>query len=350
MIKRIIILVGLLALIIFALISFAGKEELWATLSQANPKYVVMAILAYIIGVTCYSSGWAIILHIQGVKLTVRDQIKLCYSSVFFNEVTPTAACGGEVARSYFTIKKFGIDPGLAISGIVVHRALFSLKNGLITLPLGIVLILTYDVPPIILFALVLVLLFNIGGWGVLFYLSWDLARAERTTKKFIRLISRIKKPSPKMQESIMHTARTYNGSLRMLMKRLDLLPFMLIVCFFTWAAYGTLSTYAFKALGAEIDMERFLLIFTMYAIIRMIPSFLPEWVSSKEAILAVFFLATEFTPAMSVGAIVLMRMGNFMSFFILGGICTLLLGVKKSELKEMAKTKPSFKRRELQR
>lgn len=336
--KKVLGLIVLTFVIWVSIIFYVGMGEIVELLKTADLKYIPLVTTAYIIGITGYAAGWQVILHMQGLKMRNADVLKIVYSSVFFNEVTPTAAYGGEVARVYFAVKKFGLDAGTVIAGTVAHRAIASVKNGIITLPLGIYLILNYSVPWPVMIGLAIALTVNIGGWGILFFLGWNVKRAERIVEKMIGLISRIKKISPDTKDSIMKTVETYNKGLKMLTKRKDLLLLLMVMMAFVWGAYGTLATYAFKAMRAPVDMEALFLIFTMYAIIRMIPTALPEFVSSKEAILFIFFSQTGYDPVLSAAVIALMRVSNLLAFIVIGGICTLMLGFKKSDLAEMTK------------
>lgn len=335
--------IGILILTFVAwvgIILYVGVGEALELMKGVDLRFIPLVTSAYVIGITGYAAGWTIILHIQGLRLSNRDMLKIIYSSVFFNEVTPTAAYGGEVARVYFAVKKFGLDAGTVIAGAVAHRGIASAKNGIITLPLGIYVVLAFDVPWMILLGLIIALVLNLGGWGLIIILGWNVKRAERIVAWFIKLISKIKKVSPEKKDSIMKTVGTYNKGISMLLKRVDLLILVAICMMFVWGAYGTLMVYSFKAMRAPVDMESFMMIFVLYAIIRMLPTFLPEFTSSKEAILLVFLSTTGYDPALSLAVVALMRTSNLLAFIFIGGATTLMLGLKKSQLKEMAETK----------
>lgn len=337
--KRVVGLLALTLVIWVVIISYAGLKDAMVLLKSVDIKWIPMVTSAYVIGITGYAAGWIVILHMQGLRLPNKDVFKIVYSSVFFNEVTPTAAYGGEVARVYFAVKKFGLDAGTVIAGTVAHRAIASAKNGFITLFMGAYLVVAIGVPWPIILGLSIALVVNLGGWGILFFLGWDVNRAERIIEKLIGLISRIKKVGPDKKDSIMETVHMYNKGLRVLMVRKDLLLLIIVMMGFVWGAYGTLATYAFRAMGQDVDMEALFLIFTMYAIIRMIPTALPEFVSSKEAILFMFFSMTGYDKDLSLAVIALMRVSNLLAFILIGGISTLMLGFKKSDLAEMAKS-----------
>lgn len=335
--------IGILILTFIAwvgIILYVGVGEAVELLKGVDLKFIPLVTSAYVIGITGYAAGWTIVLHMQGLKLSNSNVLKIIYSSVFFNEVTPTAAYGGEVARVYFAVKKFGLDTGTVIAGTVAHRAIASAKNGIITFPLGIYLVLNYDVPWMVLIALVVALVLNLGGWGLILILGWNVKRAERIIGWIIKLISKIKKVSPEKKDSILETVGTYNTGIKILLKRVDLLVLIAVMMSFVWGAYGTLMVYSFEAMRAPVDMDSFVMIFILYAIIRMIPTFLPEFTSSKEAILLAFLSITGYDPALSLAVVALMRTSNLLAFIIIGGIATIMLGLKKSELKEMAKTK----------
>jgi uncharacterized protein (TIRG00374 family) len=336
--RRVIILIAFTFALYIGIMFYAGLGEVGRLVRSADLRYIPLVTTAYIIGITGYASGWTIILRMQGLRLGNWDVIKIIYSSVFFNETTPTAAYGGEVARVYFAVKKFGLDMGTVIAGTVAHRAIASAKNGIITLPLGIFVVLNYQINPLVLIGLIIALTINLGGWGAILILGWNVKRAERIIGGAIGLVSRIKKVSPEKKDSIMETVSTYNTGIKILLKRLDLLIFIALIMVFVWAAYGTLMVYSFKAMRAPVDMEAFLMIFVLYAIIRMIPTFLPEFTSSKEAILLAFLTVTGYNPALSFAVIALMRISNLLAFIVLGGITTLMLGFTKSSLKEMEK------------
>jgi len=344
--KKVLALVLLAFTIWVSIILYAGVEKILTVLKDAEVVWIPLVTVTYVIGITGYASGWTIVLRLMGLTLSVKDQIKIVYSSVFFNEVTPTAGYGGEAARAYFTIKKFGLEPGAATASIVFHRAIASVKQGIFTLFMGTYLMLNYHVPAVIMAALIIALFTNLGGWGVIFFLGWNLKRAESVVGKVLGLVTRIKKVSLNTKDSILHTVGQYNSALKMIMKRKDLLVYIMFTMAFVWAMYGTLATYSFRAMGVHVDtMEKLFMIFCLYAIIMQIPTFLPEFVRSKEAILILFFSMTmpaftgKASTALYVGVIALMSLSNLLAFIILGGITTIMLGFKKSQLKEFAET-----------
>ncbi len=342
--KKVFALIALAFTVWVSIVLYAGVGKIAAVIKDAESEWIPLVTVTYVIGITGYASGWTIILRLMGLTLSVKDQIKIVYSSVFFNEVTPTAGYGGEAARAYFTIKKFGLPAGTATASIVFHRAIASVKQGIFTLPMGTYLMLNYNVPPVIMAALIIALATNLGGWGVTFYLGWNLQRAERIVGKFLGLITRIKKVSPDTKDSILHTVGQYNAALKMILKRKDLLVYTMFTMCFVWAMYGTLATYSFRAMGVHVDtMEKLFMIFCLYAIIMQIPTFLPEFVRSKEAILLLFFSMTmpaftgKASTALYLGVIGLMSLSNLLAFIIIGGITTIMLGFKRSQLQEFA-------------
>jgi uncharacterized protein (TIRG00374 family) len=327
--KRVYLLIAISFLIILGLFGLADFDELYSILSSADIGMVLLSLLSYTLAIVVFAFIWHFLLKVTGLKLSMANNLRLVFSAVFFNVVTPTASYGGEAVRAYLLSKKFKLSAGKGAATIVAHRIIGTISNSLGTLALSIYLIVFYDIPTFLLAIIGFVTLSSFFGFLIVLYFGLRIEWSKKVTEKLFRIVSRFKEVSDESKKSVFESLESYHEGLNVMRKSIGVLLLSLLLGLFAWFFVNLVAIFAFKAVGGMVNMENFLLIFTFFSVSRLIPTGLPEFVGSKEAILAAMYSASGLPVSTSVAVIILIRLATQLWMILLGGAITLELGFK---------------------
>ncbi len=327
--KRVYILALVSVLIIIGLIGIADLDELSKILAGTNPAMVLLSLASYTLAIMVFALIWHYLLRAAGLDLGLVDNMRLVFSAVFFNVVTPTASYGGEAVRAYLISKRFGQDTGRSVATIVAHRIIGTISNSLATLVLGFYLIIFYAVPNILLAIIAVVTLSSFFGFLVILYFGLRIEWSKGVVNRLFRFVSRFRQVQERSRESVYATLESYHQGLEVLLSRKRILLFSLILGIGAWFFVNLVAIFAFQAVGGTLDAANFILIFTFFSVSRLIPTGLPEFVGSKEAILAGLYSASGLPVSTSVAVIILIRLATQLWMILLGGAITLQLGIE---------------------
>jgi uncharacterized protein (TIRG00374 family) len=115
-IVRILITIGLLAF----LFTRVDVETVTAALRQADPAYIVVALLLYLGAIFTNILKWGLLLRAQGVEAPWSALIRYTFVGLFFNNLLP-AAVAGDVMRGYGLARYTKRGADVAVS-LVVDR------------------------------------------------------------------------------------------------------------------------------------------------------------------------------------------------------------------------------------
>jgi uncharacterized protein (TIRG00374 family) len=327
--KRVFLLVVLSVLVVASLVGIADPKELLPTLRTADPAMVVLSIVAYTLAIAMFALIWHFLLKAANIELSLINNLRLVYSSVFFNVVTPTASYGGEAVRVWLLSKKFNIDAGRGTATIVAHRIIGTLSNSFGTFVLGAYLIVFYSVPKVLLAIIAVVTITSFFGFLIFLYFGLRIEWSKSVINSIFRFTSRFRKIPEGTKTSVYQSLESYHEGLGVLLRSRGVLISSLILGVFTWGIVNLVAVFSFRAVGGEITPENFLLVFTFFSVSRLIPTGLPEFVGSKEVILAGLYSASGLPVSISVAVSLLIRVASQLWMIILGGAITLHLGVE---------------------
>jgi glycosyltransferase 2 family protein len=108
-----------IALLLF-LFSRVNAEQVLASMAQATPTYVLLAIVLYLGAILSNALRWGILLRAQGVEVPWPALLRYTFVGLFFNNLLP-AAVGGDVMRGYGVARDTRRRADAAVS-VVVDR------------------------------------------------------------------------------------------------------------------------------------------------------------------------------------------------------------------------------------
>ncbi len=327
--RKVLALVVISLLILIGLLGIADLKELMQIMRSADPWMVIFSALSYTLAIAFFAVIWHLLIGSANLNLRFIDNLRLVFSSVFFNVVTPTASYGGEAVRAYLLTKKFNQDAGVGAATIVAHRIIGTLSNSAGTLLLGLYLISRYQVPQILIVITTAVTLSSFFGFVIVLYFGLRIEWSKKFVQKVFTLVSRFRDVTEEKKKSVNENLESYHEGLSVLLKSRQTLIYSMILGVVAWFFVNLVAVLAFKAVGGTITVENFLLIFTFFSVSRLIPTGLPEFVGSKEAILAALYSASGLPVSTSIAVIILIRLATQLWMILLGGAVTLQLGIE---------------------
>jgi uncharacterized protein (TIRG00374 family) len=327
--RRVYTLIALSILILIGLIEIADLGELLSILKGADLILVLLSITSYTLAIVVFAVIWHLLLKTTGLRLGLVNNLKLVFSAVFFNVVTPTASYGGEAVRAYLLSEKYNQDAGRGIATIVAHRIIGTISNSLGTFALGVYIILVYNVKTILIGIIGVVTITSFFGFLVFLYFGLRIDWSKKVVNKFFRFLSRFRSIKSETKRNVDSTLESYHEGLEILLSDKPTLLISLFLGFVTWFFVNLVAVFSYQSVGGLINTENFLLIFTLFSVSRLIPTGLPEFVGSKETILAGLISASGLPTSTSVAVIILIRVATQAWMIVLGGAITLEIGVE---------------------
>lgn len=117
---------GLAALI--ALIRRAGADNVWDTLSNVRPGWLLVWLCVEAVIFVGFALRWRMLLRSLGAELPLRRLVGVRVAGLAVGTLTPGAKLGGEPLRAYL-IARDGVPSGPAIASVAVDRALELVAN-----------------------------------------------------------------------------------------------------------------------------------------------------------------------------------------------------------------------------
>lgn len=84
--------------------------EILGTLKETRLRYVILAILVYLLSVYLFAVRWQRVLCSMSYEIKAADLVPVIFGGIFANNLTPASRAGGEPLRIFWVNKKFGIN------------------------------------------------------------------------------------------------------------------------------------------------------------------------------------------------------------------------------------------------
>jgi len=97
-------------------------EEILRTFQEARIRYVVPAVLVYLLSVYLFAVRWQKVLFCIGYNLKATCLVPIYFGAIFMNNITPANMTGGEPLRILWANKLFGISYTNAFKTILFER------------------------------------------------------------------------------------------------------------------------------------------------------------------------------------------------------------------------------------
>lgn len=311
--KRIILFLislSLLALLIY----FSDVTKILETLSRANPFFLFMGMLFWVLDTFLRTFRWRILLRRIGVKISFFRLWQIFIASMFVSNLSPAKT--GDPIRSVILKRNEGKSFSRSLSSIVVERIMdvaFLVSVSLIS-----VLFFFPKVQGIGKWLYVAVIIYTFGVCLAIFIISSE-NRAELFFTKLFRIFSFIPKvrsyePRVKRGSKKLHRAfKTY--------KSLPTLFSAFALTCVIWSIQGAVLYLCFKSIGLEANPLACVVAIAFSVLIGVL-TFLPGALGSSEVVTVAFFtsLFSLSLPQVTT-ATLLLRFLFFWPYVVLGSL-----------------------------
>jgi uncharacterized protein (TIRG00374 family) len=172
--RNLILAILILGLVAFALYVyfFINPAQVADILSKTNVRIYAGAFVSYFLFAFFSALVWRQLLCNLSIKVSVRKAFLFTWVGLFFETVVPQSGWSGEISKTYLLYKDSNQDPG-KIGASVVAQKLFTITLSIIALSSGLaLLLLSYSLPFIDSFFIVLILMLSILSLAVIYYVS----------------------------------------------------------------------------------------------------------------------------------------------------------------------------------
>ena len=166
-----ILILGLAAFILYFYF-FINPAQVLNILSKTNLIYYVPAFFSYFLFGFFSSLVWRQLLCSLSVKISLRKTLLFTWTGLFFEAVVPQLGWSGEISKTYLLSKDSNVDAG-KIGASVVGQKIFTITITIVALSAGLgLLLVSYPLPLIDSFFIILILALSILSLAVIFYVS----------------------------------------------------------------------------------------------------------------------------------------------------------------------------------
>jgi len=291
--------------------TLAWLRNALALISASNKVHVSAAVAVYIASTLVYALRTVIVMHWQGVHVSLRDSYIAYLMNMFVNNITPSARAGGELVRAAFIARRYGLSLPSVINVVAFERATEAI--GIVVLVVFTALYGIYDLKSseylaAISAAIFLALLIIYRYWDRLFHAA--MVRLER--RGWLRYDS---------SETLWFSDMLSNKVL---------LAIGVLFGVMVWFLDALRLYFIGKALGVEMDLVRYIGVSVLYAGIGLL-AVTPGGLGIVEGGLTAVLVALGVSPGDAIAVTLIERLISYGLGTLLGAMGLVAAGGMKA-------------------
>ena len=333
------LVVGLI--IMAVILYFIGIDTVINALKQANPWYIVLAVILQFITYYLYTLRWFIINKSADMgNVTIKKLFPMVLLSLAVNNITPSGRGGGEPVRAYVLSKESDYTFDMTFATVLGDRALDTFPFIILAIITIVGMIFTFTLSPIwiiILIACVTVITILVV---IIIYMSVNESFGLKLTIWIIKLVKRFyKKFKPRHAIQIKNYVSGFQKTMKVLITDRNVLLYALPLSFIVWFIEILRVYFVFLAFGANVSIVVVAEVFIIACLVGMVP-LLPGGLGAVDGIMILFYSGAGITASISAAATVVERLISFWMTTILGLIALSVYGANVLDSLSLGKTK----------
>jgi uncharacterized protein (TIRG00374 family) len=306
--------IGILALMVI----FIGPGKIEDALKNANPGYVVLAVIIQFFIYGLWTQRWSITIHSLHISIKKRHIFPMLMVGLAVNNITPSARGGGEPVRAYMLSKYAKTPLENAFATVIADR-------GLDTFPFVVLAIFTIiftvsylTLPDWVVLGLIISLMALVSVFVLILYMCINESAGERITLWGVNLVKRFsKKKHHEIERRAIEAMNGFQKSMKVMIKDKRVLMYGLPLSFFIWFMEITRVYIVFSSFGTPVPLPIIGAVFVIATLIGMIP-LLPGGLGAVDGVMIVLYSAAGVPPSISAAATIVERLISFwMTSFI---------------------------------
>lgn len=329
-------------LIIMAVILyFIGIDTVVNALKNANPWYIIIAVILQCITYYLYTLRWYIINKSADMgDVTIKKLLPMVLLSLAVNNITPSGRGGGEPVRAYVLSKESDYTFDMTFATVLGDRALDTFPFIILAIITIIGMIFTFELSPVWIGVLVACVTAITILVVIIIYMSVNESFGTKLTNWIVKLVKRFyKKYQPKHEVQIRDYVSGFQRTMRVLITDRNVLLYALPLSFLVWFMEILRVYCVFLAFSANVPLVVVAEVFIIACLVGMVP-LLPGGLGAVDGIMILFYSGAGITASISAAATVVERLISFWMTTILGLIALSVYGANVLDSLSLGKAK----------
>ncbi len=308
---------------------FIGFGTVVNILKNANPLYIIIAVILQLVTYYMYTLRWHIINKSANMgSITIKKLLPMILVSLAINNITPSGRGGGEPVRAYVLSKESDYTFDMTFATVLGDRALDIFPFIILAIITIISMIFTFTLKPIWIAILVACITAITIFICIIIYMSVNESFSNKLTDWIAKLFKIVyKKYKPRHEVQIRNYVSGFQKTMRLLITDRNVLLQALPLSFVVWFMEILRVYCAFLSFGANVSLVVVAEVFIIACLVGMIP-LLPGGLGAVESIMILFYSGVGSTASISAVATVVERLISFWITTILGLVALSIYGV----------------------
>lgn len=318
--------VGLL--IMAVILYFIGIDTVINALKNANPWYIILAVILQLVTYYMYTLRWYIINKSADMgDVTIKKLLPMVLLSLAVNNITPSGRGGGEPVRAYVLSKESDYTFDMTFATVLGDRALDTFPFIILAIITIIGMIFTFTLSPIWIAVLIVCVTAITILVCIIIYMSVNESFGTKLTNWIVKLVKRFyKKYQPRHEVQIRNYVSGFQKTMRVLITDRNVLLYALPLSFIVWFMEILRVYCVFLAFGANVSLVVVAEVFIIACLVGMVP-LLPGGLGAVDGIMILFYSGAGISASISAAVTVVERLISFWMTTILGLIALSIYG-----------------------
>ena len=179
--------IGVLAIMVL----FIGPEKIESAIKQANPWYVILAVVIQLVIYWLWTERWAITISSLDISIKRRQLLPMLLVGLAINNLTPSGRGGGEPVRAYILAKYSQSPTENAFATVIADRGLDTFPFIALAILTIILAVLYINLPQWMIITLIICLIVLVIIFALALYMSLNREFGDRTIRWVLKLSTR---------------------------------------------------------------------------------------------------------------------------------------------------------------
>lgn len=307
--------IGVLALMVL----FIGPEKIESAIQEANPWYLVLAIIIQLAIYGLWTERWAITTASVGITIKRRHLLPMLLVGLAINNLTPSGRGGGEPVRAYILAKYSQSPTENAFATVIADRGLDTFPFIALAIITIITAILYIKLPQWMIISLIICLIVLIIVFLLALYMSLNREFGDRTIRWVLNILKRISsKMHDRIEKRAINAVQGFQDSMKVMITDRKVLLYGIPLSFLIWGLEILRVYVVFLALNINAPLEIIAAVFVISTLIGMIP-LLPGGLGAVDGMMILLYSYAGIPPSVSAASTIVERLISFWMTTILG-------------------------------
>ncbi len=304
-----------------------GPEEIINALKNADPFYIVLALISQFATLVLLTMRWGIVIRSLDILIPKRQLFPMLMVGMMINNITPSGRGGGEPVRAYMLGRSSECSIEFSLATVIVDRALDTFPMLFLAIVTIISMVLFFELNMGVIIALVSTVIIISIVFLVFMYMCINETAGEKIVSWILKIIRKFYTNYEGVLEEKAHVALTnFQYSFKLMIKDKKVAIYGILISCLSWALEIIRVYFVFCAFGVHASIIVIAEVFIISCLLGMIP-LLPGGLGAVDGSMVLLYSAAGITSSISAAVTVVERLISFWMVTALGAICLPLFG-----------------------